>query len=296
MVSHPPTVCGVSDGRRRGGGRGPRTPRRRGGRCRCAGWRCHGRCSTRTAGGPGGGRCGCRGPHRCGCGPWRTSARPLGSGGAMAAERMIERRPLGAGPHHRADRSRSRSAPAAGHPRSSRTRRRARRPGPLQRWLQPLRPRHRADPHRAGSGSDDSHRGHTAGTIPLGPEQTRSSRSTSSPASPLPTSSPTWTHSPDRIEERTSSAAVELRTRPLLHRMAVIAVSRMPIPVSRVTKGWDTWDQDGKPCRPVLVGRGPPCREAVTRIVWAVQPPCSHPSRGGRRRCPGCWTSMGAVS
>lgn len=34
--------------------------------------------------------------------------------------------------------------------------------------------------------------------------------------------------------------------------MAVAAVRLMPIPVSWVTKGWDTWDQDSESCRPAL--------------------------------------------
>ncbi|MFJ2568200.1 hypothetical protein ACIO02_35655 [Streptomyces sp. NPDC087568] len=40
-----------------------------------------------------------------------------------------------------------------------------------------------------------------------------------------------------------------------LYRMTMAAVSLMPIHVSRVPKGCDTWDLEGSSCRPVLVGR-----------------------------------------
>lgn len=49
-----------------------------------------------------------------------------------------------------------------------------------------------------------------------------------------------------------SSTCVRAR----LYRMALARDSRMPIPVSWVTKGWDTWDQDSRPCCPVLGERG----------------------------------------
>jgi hypothetical protein len=52
--------------------------------------------------------------------------------------------------------------------------------------------------------------------------------------------------------------------------MALVAVSRMPIPVSWVPKGWDTWEQGGRPCRPVLVGRGRRCREDLARTVPSI--------------------------
>lgn len=41
-----------------------------------------------------------------------------------------------------------------------------------------------------------------------------------------------------------------------LNRMAVVAVIRMPIPVSWVPKDWDTRDRGGRLCCPVLSGEG----------------------------------------